>query len=94
MQGQLAQYCHLYDISYLEHQSVLNVEQDLAGITVVANEHMKGITIFDPSHQTSVRRQRYYGVSLDMQTSLEAVGVHRKQCVYEAEELHDTLVLT
>ena len=54
---------------------------------------MQRVAVLDPPKQTSVGRKRDDREPLDVETSLEAVRVHRQQAVDEAEQLHHPLVL-
>ena len=51
--------------SYLQHQSVLNVEHDLLLVTIVPDEGVDGVTVWYPAYQARVRGQRSHRVALN-----------------------------
>ena len=51
---------------------MLNVEQDLAGLSVVADELVQGVAVRHPPGDARVVRQRNHRVALDRQISLAA----------------------
>lgn len=55
---------------------------------------MEGITILHPTEKTSVGSQRNNRKALDVQAPLETVGIDGQEVVNQAEQLHNSLVLT
>lgn len=80
--------------TYLKHESVLNIEQDLSRLSVVSHKDVKCVAVLHPTQQSGVRAQGNDRVTLDVQSAFEALSIDREQGVDEAVELHDSLVLT
>lgn len=80
--------------TYLEDEAMFDVEQDLAAVAVVLDENMQRVCAVDPTEQSGVGRKRDDWVLDDREVALERLRVLLKQGVDEAEELHDSLVLT
>ena len=72
---------------------MLDVEQDLATVAVILDENVQGVGAVDPAEKSRVGRERDDGVLYDREVTLKRLGVVREECVDEAEELHDPLVL-
>lgn len=62
----------------LEHQPVLNVQEDLLRFTIISNKHMQCVTVLHPSQQSSIRGERDNREPLDIQPSLETVCIDRE----------------
>lgn len=62
---------------HLQHDAVLNVKEDLAALAVLADENMKRVAVGHPAEETRVLRQRDGGEALDVEVTLEALGVVR-----------------
>jgi hypothetical protein len=54
---------------------------------------MQGITVLDPTQQTSVGCERDNREALNVETTFEAASIDRKQCINQAKQLHDALIL-
>lgn len=80
--------------TYLKHESVLDVEQDLSRLAVVSDKNVKCVAVLHPAQQSSVRAQGNDRVTLDVQSAFEALSIDREQGIDETVELHDSLVLT
>jgi hypothetical protein len=79
---------------HLQHDSVLNVEQDTSAFAVLLDQGVKGVGVTDPSEQTGALRQRDCREALDREMALETLAIIVKKRVAQAEKLHNTLVLT
>lgn len=73
---------------------MLDVEEDLATVAVVLDQHMERIRTVDPSEESRVGRERNDGVLDDGEVSLERLSVLLQERVDESKELHDSLVLS
>lgn len=73
---------------------MLDVEEDLAAVSVVLDEYVQRVGAVDPSEEPRVGRERDDGVLDNGEMSLERLRVLLQEGVDEAEELHDSLVLT
>eukprot|EP01137_Pigoraptor_chileana_P037296 Opistho-2@34174 len=78
---------------HLQHEAVLNVQQDLPALAVVADKRMECVAVWDPANQATVGRQRNHRVPLDAQVALERLRVRSKQRVHKPKQLHHTLIL-
>jgi general stress protein YciG len=83
---------------HLQHEPVLDVEQDLARLAVLADERVQRVAVHHPADQPRVGRERHDRVLRDRervrvraQRGGRAVG--GEELVDEAEELHHALVL-
>ncbi|KAI6776023.1 hypothetical protein HG530_002781 [Fusarium avenaceum] len=79
---------------HLQHDAMLDVEQDLATLTVFPNKNVEGVAVGNPPQQTTILRQRDCRIALDVKMALEAFRVVRQQGIAEAEQLHNSFVLT
>lgn len=80
--------------THLLHEPMLNVDENLSRLSVTLDQHVKSITILDPSKQTCTRRKRSDGVRLNAQVSLGSFLIGRQQRVDKTKELHDSFVLS
>jgi hypothetical protein len=55
---------------HLQHNSVLNVEKNLATIAVLSDEHMQRVTVRDEAQQTGLCAKRNGGIALDIEMAL------------------------
>mmetsp|Transcript_16108 Transcript_16108/g.41050 ORF Transcript_16108/g.41050 Transcript_16108/m.41050 type:complete len:255 (+) Transcript_16108:1022-1786(+) len=78
---------------------MLDVEQDLARLAVVADERVQRVALHYPADQPGVGREGHHGVLRDGQREPRtpvgggAVLVRGEQLVHQADQLHHTLVL-
>ena len=70
---------------HLQNESMFDVEEDLATVSVVLDENMQRIGTVDPSEQTGIRRERNDGVFDDREMSLERFGILLEKRIDETE---------
>jgi hypothetical protein len=80
--------------SHLKHDAVLDVEQDLSAIPILADEHVQSVAVRDEAEQARLRTKRDCGIAFNVEMALARFHVIRKKSVAKTEQLHDTLVLT
>ena len=78
---------------HLEHEAVLDVEQDLVLLAVFLDEHVQRVAVSDPPQHACVGRQRNDGEAAQTEAALVRLGVDGQQRIDETKELHDALVL-
>ena len=70
--------CELYTNvrAYVEHQTILDVQQDLARLPIVFDQNVQSVAVLDPTRQTCVRSERDDREALYVEMSLETICVH------------------
>ena len=76
-----------------EHHAMFQIQWHLVCVSVLTNQRVKGIAIWNPSDQTTVRGERDHGIASDAQVSLCRRHGRVQQRVHQTEELHHALVL-
>ena len=77
----------------MQHQPVLDVDEDVAPRAIVAHEGVQRVALRHPLYEARVGGERHDGVALDAEVEASAAGVHGEQRVDQAKELHHALVL-
>ena len=78
---------------HLDHEAMLDVQQNLARLAIVANQRVQCVRIRHPAQHACVMTEWRDCVALDTQIVLVRTPVRSQQRVDEAEELHCSLVL-
>ena len=79
---------------HLQHDAVLDVEQDAPLFAVVFDQVVQGVAVRDPAEQAGLCGERNGGELLDVEVSFEGFAVVGEEGVDEPKELHDALVLS
>lgn len=69
-------------MAHLLHEAVLDVDQDLARLSVALDEHVQRVTMLDPSEQTGAGRQGRDGICLDAEMPLGTLLVGGEQRIH------------
>lgn len=73
---------------------MLNVDESFLLLAIISDQHMKRVTMWNPTDQSTIGTERNDGVTLDRQVPSESVGIVEQQCIGESKELHDSFILS
>jgi hypothetical protein len=55
---------------HLQHNAVLDIEENLSTIPILADKHVQSVAVRDKAKQTGLRTKRDRGIALDVKMSL------------------------